>query len=101
MVVDRFSKMAYFIPCHKTDNASHITDLFFIEIVRLHGVPNTIASDRDAKFFSHFWRTLWFKSGTMLLFSTTFNPQTNGQTKVVNRTFSTMLQAILKHNLRL
>jgi len=68
VVVDCFFKMAYFISCYKVDDASNIAKLFFKEVVRLHGLSKIIVFDRDTKFLSHFWRTLWSRLGTKLSF---------------------------------
>ena len=58
VVVDQLSKMTHFVAYDKCDDALYITDLFFQEIMRLHGITGTIVSDRDTKFLSHFWRSL-------------------------------------------
>ncbi|RDX97392.1 hypothetical protein CR513_19851, partial [Mucuna pruriens] len=77
VIVNRFSRMTHFIPCHKVYVTCLMANLFFKEVIRLHSLPRTIVSDKDSKFLSHFWRTLWNKLDTKLLFSTTCHPQTN------------------------
>jgi len=100
VVVDRFSNIAHFIPCHKTDDATYIVDLDFKEVLRLHGVPKSIISDRDSRFLSHFWRSLWKLLRTKLLFSTAYNPQTNGQIETTNRTLTTLLKGLVSKSLK-
>jgi hypothetical protein len=92
--------MAHFIACHKSNDVSHIANLFFRDIVRLHGVPKTIVSDHDVKLMSYFWKTLWGKLGTKLLLSSTCHPQIDGQIEVVNHTLSMLLRYMIKNNLR-
>ena len=98
VVFDRLSKMAHFIPYHTIYDASKVVDLYFKEIMRLHGIPKSMVSDGDTNFLSHFWLTVWRKMGICLKFSTTCHPQTDGQTKVTNRTFGTLLGVLVWKN---
>jgi len=101
VVVDRFSKMTHFLPCSKTSDASKIIQIYFDGVVKLHGLPKTIMSDRDdMKFMSYFWKTLWHKKETKLKFLTIFHSQTDGQTKVVNRSLGDLLWYLIGENLR-
>lgn len=98
VVVDQPSKMSHSIPCNKTNDASHIANLYFREIVRLHDISKTITLDRDVKFLSHVKQTVWRKVGTQLQFYFVCHPQTNGQTKVVNRSLGNLLRHLVgKH----
>nr|GEY08870.1 hypothetical protein [Tanacetum cinerariifolium] len=100
VVVDRFSKIAHFIACHTTYDAVQVANLYFKEIVRLHEIPHSMVSDRDVKFLSHFWVTLWRKMGTKLKFSTSSHPQTDGRTEVTNCTLGSLLRSLINTNLK-
>ncbi|KAL0562064.1 hypothetical protein IC582_002514 [Cucumis melo] len=93
VVVDRLTKSAHFVLGKSTYTASKWAQLYMSEIVRLHGVPVSIVSDRDARFTSKFWKGLQTAMGTRLDFSTAFHPQTDGQTERLNQVLEDMLRA--------
>lgn len=93
-MVDRFSKDAHFIPLGHRYTTTSVARAFFTEIVRFHGFPSSIVSDRDPVFTCHVWRDLFKLAGVQLKMSTTFHPQTDGQSEAVNKTISMYLPCI-------
>jgi hypothetical protein len=91
--VDKYSKMVHLAPCNKNITAPAFARLFMKEIIRLHGVPQRIISDRDTRFNSVFFRKFTEALNVDLAMSTAFHPQTDGQTERVNR----ILQEMLRH----
>ncbi|KAL6956543.1 hypothetical protein U1Q18_052838 [Sarracenia purpurea var. burkii] len=93
VVVDRLTKTAHFLPVKNTYTIDQLAKIYLREIVRLHGVPATIVSDRDPKFVSRFWSSFQKAMGTELLLSTAFHPQTDGQSERTIQTMEDMLRA--------
>ena len=87
--VDRFSKAAHFVACRSSCSAPDLADLFFKNVIRLHGLPLSIVSDRDPRFCSQFWTYLFARLGTRLDMSTAYHQQTDGQSE---RTIQTLEQ---------
>ena len=77
VIVDRFTKSAHFLPVKTTFNADRLAGLYMKEIVKLHGAPKSIVSDRDSKIVSRFWQSLQRALGTELKFNIAFHPQTD------------------------
>ncbi|GAU51265.1 hypothetical protein TSUD_412520 [Trifolium subterraneum] len=93
VIVDRLTKSAHFIAVKSTYKASRYAEIFLEEIVKLHGVPLSIVSDRDPTFTSHFWRAFQKAMGTRLRMSTSNHPQTDGQYERTIQTLEDMLRA--------
>jgi hypothetical protein len=93
VIVDRFSKVAHFIPVKTTYKGSKLAELYIARIVCLHGVPKKTVSDRGTQFTSRFWEKLHEAMDTKLNFSSVYHPQTNRQTERVNQILEDMLRA--------
>jgi hypothetical protein len=87
IVVDHLTRMAHFLPCTETMTAEETATLFLHGVYRLHELLRVLVSDRDPKFASGFWHTLWRRLGTRLNMSSSRHLETDGLTERVNNTF--------------
>lgn len=90
VICDYFTKIAHLVPLQRRATAEDIGRAFFKEVVRLHGLPDTIVSDHDSKFTSAFWQQLWKECDTKFNISIVFHPQTDGLVERLNRTLVTI-----------
>ena len=95
VVVDHFSKGLHLGMLPTKHFARKVAELFTSIITRLHGLPRSIISDRDPLFASKFWKNLFALSGTKLRLSSSYHPQTDGQTEVANRIVEQYLRAFV------
>ena len=93
VIVDRLMKFAHFLPVNVEDSLEKLAQLYVDEIVRLHGVPVSIVSDRDPRFTSRFCPSLQTALGTHLHLSTAFHPQMDGQSERTIQTLEDILRA--------
>ena len=81
VIIDRLTKTAHFLPVHSSYTAKKYAEIYLDQIIRLHGVPKMIISDRGSQFVARFWEQLQASLGTKLIRSSAYHPQTDGQTK--------------------
>ena len=93
--VCKLTKLKHFVACKTNIDAPATARLFLNSVVRLHGMPERIISDRDPRFTAHFWKAFWAGLGTTLSMSTAYHPQTDGQTENANRTLEIMLRSVV------
>ena len=94
--IDRFTKMAHFVACNMQITAEQTAQRFMDNVFKLHGMPLSIVSDRDARFTSLFWKQFFKVAKTELNMSTAFHPQTDGQTERANRKLLDMISATVR-----